>query len=65
MVGNVTRREGREMRIDVGWGHLNIRIRPEDLGVDWRTILKRFFKYSGRLWTGFVCCWIGTNDALM
>jgi hypothetical protein len=34
-------RERREMRIGVGWVHLNIRIRLEDLGVDGRIILKK------------------------
>jgi len=53
------------MRVCVGWGHPNIRIRLEDLGVDGRIILKKVIKYGGRLWTGFVCYLIGTNGALM
>jgi hypothetical protein len=33
--------ERREMRICVGWEHLNVRIRLEDLGVDGRIIKKK------------------------
>jgi hypothetical protein len=38
--------EGREMRKRVGWGHLNIRIRPDDLGVDGRIILKKLLNMA-------------------
>jgi hypothetical protein len=34
------------MRLGVGWGHLNFRIRLEDLGVDGRIILKRLLNMA-------------------
>jgi hypothetical protein len=50
--------EGRDMRVGVGWGHLNIRIRPEDLGIDVRIILKRFLNKLGG-------CGLGTSFELL
>jgi len=38
--------ERREMRIGVEWGHLNIIIRLEHLGVDGRIILKRLLNMA-------------------
>jgi hypothetical protein len=38
--------ERREMCMCVGWEHLNVRIRLEDLGIDGRIILKKLLNMA-------------------
>jgi hypothetical protein len=45
------------------WGNLMERDNLEDVGVDWRIILKLIFKtWDGEAWTGLFWLRIGTGD---
>jgi hypothetical protein len=43
------------------WGNLKEGLYSEDLGVDWRTVVKWMFKKYGRTWTGLIWLRIRTN----
>ena len=50
----------------VWWGDLKERDHLEDLGVDWRIILKWVFrKWDGETWTGLIWIWIETGGGLL
>ena len=63
-VGHVAHMKSSACRILVG--KLKERDRSEDLGLDWRRILKWIInKWDGRLWVTFICRNAGTGSGLL